>query len=265
VPKPKGFGWAGIFTRVEGSTIDWSASARSAALVALPIGVAVTTNYVAGGVFAAIGCFNVLLLQFVGSADDRLWRSAWGLVLNTVAVGLGTLVGTWGALEIPLIALGLTSAHLVMRIPRAGTLILTVSALFVIGVGLPDPSIAQAGSRALLVLVGGALGLGGLGLHLWLVRLTGRPALYDPVSPSQDDGSSALASGPGAPHEWWHAIAVGVTAAGGFALALGGALPETTGLCSRWSSYFEGASSTRCRSGSPACAERSSERYSACS
>ncbi|MGB6441896.1 MAG: hypothetical protein WBF81_01185, partial [Thermoplasmata archaeon] len=124
-------------------------------ILAIPIGVAVATNYVAAGVFAAIGCLNVLLLQFRGTSGDRLRRSGWGLALNTVALAVGTLVGTLGWIEIPLVALGLIVIHGVHRIPREGNLSMVVSVMFVIGVGLPGASVPEAGARAVLALAGG--------------------------------------------------------------------------------------------------------------
>lgn len=202
---------------VDHSMVDWVAAARGAVLISIPVAIATTTNLVAVGVFAAIGSLNIVLLQFAGTQSDRLRRSAWGLGLNALAVGLGTIVGTLGLLEIPLVAIGLISIYLVYRIPGAGTLSLTVSALFVIGVGLPGGSIAEAGARVVLVLLGGAVALGGLALHIAAVRLRARAS-----SMPGGRGTAELASKPpaGPPEGWTNAFAVGITAAGGLALAL---------------------------------------------
>lgn len=197
--------------------MDWVGAARSAAVMAIPLTVAATTDYVVSGVFAAIGCLNILLLQLLGTARDRLVRSLWGLGLNTVAIGIGTWVGSLGWVEVPLVALGLIVLHLTNRIPRPGSLPLTVSALFVIGVGLPGGSPADAVSRVALVLIGGLLGVAGLALHIGLLRLrtpvgTGTAA-WEPASPAPSSTAGVLP-------EWVHATAVGLTAAGGLAISL---------------------------------------------
>ena len=210
--------WTSGFTRFDRSTIDWAASVRSAVILAIPVLVAVGTGFVHTGVFVALGCFNVLLLQFAGTASDRVRRSAWGLGLNAVAVGLGTLVGTLGPLEIPLIAAGLVLAFLVERIARSGALLLTVSALFVMGVGFPGASVPEAASRVVLVLLGGALAVAGLALHLALLRRLAPSAAASrssaPAASAVPGTTMVVGSG------WAHAVALGVVAAAGFALAL---------------------------------------------
>jgi hypothetical protein len=195
--------------RVDRTAFDWVAAARSGAILAVPVLVAVFTDYVHTAVFVALGCFNVLLLQFTGTSGERLSRSAWGVGLNAAAVGLGTLVGFLGPIGFPLIAAGLIAAHLVLRVPHAGSLPLSVSALYVMGVGFPGASVAEAGDRTVLVLIGGALALAGLAAHLVAQRRGGRrsspPAAGNP--PLVDPG-------------WMYAVTVGVVAAAGFALAL---------------------------------------------
>lgn len=169
------------------------------------------------GVFATIGCLNLVLLQFLGSADDRVRRSFYGLGLNAVAIGLGTLVGTAGFFAIPLVAIALIVAHLAGRLPRSGNLTLIVSVMFVLGVGLPGSSGAEAGNRALLVLLGGGLAVGGLLVHLGALRWLGRPSPDDVVH-----GAPTITATPDTTTvgEWPLAVAVGLTAAGGLALAL---------------------------------------------
>jgi len=211
--------WSRRLTQVERGNIDWNASIRSAVLIAIPVGIALTTGMVAQGVFAAIGCFNVVLLQFEGSQLDRLRRSGWGLGLNAVAIALGTAVGTLGIVAIPFVAVGLIVGHLVTRIPRSGALMLTVSALFVIGVGLPGSSLVASGERGLLVLLGGGLGVGGLFLHLVVFRWLGKGDFQ--IRPMDGRRSPVLSpiGLPGLVQDWGHAVAVGVTAAFGLALS----------------------------------------------
>jgi hypothetical protein len=211
--------WTGKLTLIERANIDWITSTRSAILIAIPVALALATGLVTQGVFAAIGCFNVAILQFEGTANDRLRRSCWGLVLNSIAIALGTLVGTAGILAIPLVAVGLILAHFVTRVPRSGALLLTVSAVFVIGVGLPVVTLSEAGIRALLLLLGGGLGVAGLAIHVGVFRRLGksdvelRPVGGGNSRPVFSSRLSAVVA------EWGHAIAVGVTAAAGLAIA----------------------------------------------
>ncbi|MGA8303191.1 MAG: FUSC family protein [Thermoplasmata archaeon] len=212
-----GSAWIGGLTQIDRPTIDWVASTRSAAILAIPVLAAVATGFAQTGVFVALGCFNVLLLQFVGTANDRLVRSLWGVGLNAGAIGLGTLVGTLGWVEFPLIAIGLVVASLVDRIPRPGSLLLTVSALFVMGVGFPGASVAEAAGRVEFVLVGGALALAGFAIHMAVLRRIGP----SPAAPLSAATSVTPRPAPRSHRGWAHAVAVGVVAATGFALALG--------------------------------------------
>jgi hypothetical protein len=203
--------------RVDRSMIDWRSSARAAILMAIPLAVATTTSFVEVGVFLTIGCLNVLLLQFVGTPAEILERSAWGLGLNALAIGLGTLVGTLGLLEIPLVAVGLVAVYLVNKVPRPASLSLTVSALFVIGVGLPGGSLPEAGLRSLWVLAGGAVALAGFAGHLAL-----RDALYGSSGPERRTSfvGVAAAATASSPFHLEIGVAAGVTAAAGLALAM---------------------------------------------
>jgi Fusaric acid resistance protein-like len=206
--------------RVDRSTFDWPTAARSALLLAIPVGVAVGTGFVEAGVFAALGCFNVLLLQFVGTADDRLRRSAWGLVFNAVAVGLGTLVGMLGLLAVPLIVAGLLVAHLVDRVPNAGPLTFCVAVMFVLGVGFPGDSVTQAEVRVPLALLGGALAFAGLALHIAFARRWGRSSASG-ESPTPSVGTRAAADSPGSARQAWeHSAVMAAVTALAFAVAL---------------------------------------------
>jgi len=205
-------------TRVDRRQFDVPDAVRAAIVLAIPVGIGVATDLVAAGVFAAIGALNVLLLQGTGTGRERLERSVWGLGLNAGMIALGTIVGTQGWLEVVWVAIGLTFVHLVNRIPGSAGLSLTASAVFVIGVGLPGASISEAGSRALLLLLGGGLAVVGLAVHLGLRRTWGRGLASD--VPARD-GSGPPVGGANADAlpEWPHAIAVGTTAAIGLALS----------------------------------------------
>lgn len=190
----------------------WSDAVRSVVVLAVPIALGVTTHLVSDGVFVSIGALNVLLVQVRGSARERLARSLWALGLNSGLLLLGTLVGTLGWVEIPLVAVVLTVVHLANRIPSSANLSMVASAMFVIGVGLPGGSVPAALDRGELALVGGGLAVVGLVAHLLLLRGMNRPW------PDRDPSATALAVGE--LPEWPHALAVGVTAAVGLALAL---------------------------------------------
>jgi len=201
--------------RLDRTRFDWSDAARAVAVLAIPIALGVSTDLVAAGVFAAIGGLNVLLLQATGDARQRLLRSGYGWGLNTAMIAAGTLVGTLGWVEVPLVAVALTFVHLANRIPGSGSLSVTASVVFAIGVGLPGASVAAAGMRAELVFLGGGLAVVGLAAHCALLRSWARTL---PADPPNAPGGAAPA--PGALPEWPHALAVGLTAAGGLALAL---------------------------------------------
>jgi Fusaric acid resistance protein-like len=215
--------WSGTRSLIEldRKKIDWGLAGRSAVLMAVPVLVATTTSYVAVGVFMAIGCLNVLLLQARARPEFQLRRSAWGTGLNSAAIAAGTLVGTFGWLEVPLVAVGLIAVYLVNRIPQSGSLPMTVSVLFVIGVGLPGPSPAEAGLRALLVLLGGGLGLVGLVVHLAARRGRGPSGTGAAIPSRPSEVSATPESLPPSLPGWEISIAAGLTAAAGLALALG--------------------------------------------
>lgn len=190
----------------------WSDAVRSVVVLAVPIALGVSTHLVSDGVFVSIGALNVLLVQVRGSARERLARSIWAVGLNSGLLALGTVVGTLGWVEIPLVAVVLTLVHLANRIPSSANLSMVASAMFVIGVGLPGGSGLAALDRGELALVGGGLAVFGLVAHLLLLRGLNRPW------PDRDPSTTAPAAGE--LPEWPHALAVGVTAAVGLALAL---------------------------------------------
>jgi Fusaric acid resistance protein-like len=215
--------WSGTrsLIQLDRNKIDWGIAGRSAVLLAIPVLIATTTDLVVIGVFVAIGCLNVLLLQIRARPEYQLRRSAWGMVLNSGAIAMGTLVGTLGWSEVPLVAIGLIAIYLVNRIPHAGSLPMTVSVLFVIGVGLPGPSPEEAGVRALLVLLGGGLGFAGLVVHLAGLRAWGPSRTRVVVQPGPP-GTVATPESPTTMLPGWEiSVAAGITAAAGLALALG--------------------------------------------
>lgn len=199
--------------RFDPSRIQWTDAVRSTIVLGVPIAYGLATGAPATGVFLAIGCFNILLLQFSGTPADRLRLTGLGLLLNTAAIAAGTAVGSLGWIEVPLVAAGLVALHAANRIPRSWNLGFAASAMYVIGVGLPGSSLPEALGRGELALVGGLIALLGLAAQLLVARGAGRPFPREdaPWPPVRQDGSLP---------EWMHALAVGLTAALGLAIAL---------------------------------------------
>jgi hypothetical protein len=186
-------------------------------VLAVPIGVGLATGLLVPAVFASIGCLNVLLVQFDGSARVRLIRSGWAVGLNTGAIVLGTLVGTLGWVEVPLVAVVLTFVHFANRVPNAANLSLVASVMFVIGVGLPGAGTAAALSRGATAFLGGGLAIVALGVEALARRAVNRTAVVATDAPVSDETGSLVG---GVLPEWPHALAVGTTAAAGLAVAL---------------------------------------------
>lgn len=195
------------------SLLQWRDAARATVILAAPIALGVATGYVAGGVFAAIGTLNILFLQFWGPVRVRLISSGWGVVLCSVAFAAGTAIGTLGWLEVPLVAIGLVALHATRRIPDTFNLGFVTAALFLIGVGLPSASFAEAAARGLYCFLGGAFALGAFVAHVEYYAARHRPFPREdlPFPPALMRGSFG---------EWTHAVAVGVSAAAALSIAL---------------------------------------------
>ncbi len=199
--------------RLERPLFQWRDATRSTLVLAVPVVVGLATGRVADGVFAAIGALNILFLQFTGPVRVRLVSSAWGVVLCAVAFAAGTAIGTLGWLEVPLVAVGLVALHTTRRIPGTFNLGFVTAALFLIGVGLPAPSFAEAVSRGLYAFVGGAFALAAFAADAGYFAGRRRPF-------PREDAPFPSVPTVGTLPEWTHAIAVGVTAAAALAVGL---------------------------------------------
>ncbi len=150
--------------------VEWSAGLVAAAVISVPIVLALTTPYTSFGVLAALGAFNVLLGEGVGEVATRRRHARWALALNALGIALGTLAVLAGPLQLVAVAVAIGGLQLANLLPGARSVALTACALAAIGIGLPDPSVAGALVRALVVVIGGAWGLGGSELGVRLQR-----------------------------------------------------------------------------------------------
>jgi uncharacterized membrane protein YccC len=125
--------------------------------VAVPVAIGVGTGHEVVGLTTALGSLNVALSEGVRSDSSRDATLVGVLVLNAVSVAMGTLaaMGGWWAVPI-LMAWAFVGAYVGVIGLVAERIGWFAALMFMIGLGLADPSAVHAAWYAALVALGGA-------------------------------------------------------------------------------------------------------------
>jgi hypothetical protein len=146
---------------------------RIGLFVITPLVTGLFLNRIPEAIFATLGTMTVSMVE--GQRPE--WATNNILILVCViyasAFAVGIVVSTTGFLVIPLYALGLFIISYTGVYPRVVNISLVCSIVFSIGIGLPGPSISDAGEEFLLYFVGGLWAL--LGVVIPLLHSTSKP------------------------------------------------------------------------------------------
>src|SRR5215831_3515242 len=136
--------------------LDVAAGVRVGICLAAPVAVGVATGHTIDGLIASLGSLNVAMAEGVGSYSTRAATLGSVLVGNSLSIAAGTLtalVGWWG---VPiLMACVFVAAYAGVIGPVAERTGWFAALMFMIGIGFGNPSVANAGSYAVLAAVGG--------------------------------------------------------------------------------------------------------------
>lgn len=173
---PRGWELLHDTAKMDWTKLDLVIGLRSTFFVVTPIILGASTGYLREGLFAAIGANFITNTEGSGPGATRFAMLAAACLIEPAALALGTLVGTLGALAVPLVGLGVV-AFLTMRSYRDWTQVGLISAIvFAVGVGLPGASSASAFERLWTSLAGDVWILTGVAIHMRLRRLRGEAA-----------------------------------------------------------------------------------------
>jgi hypothetical protein len=146
---------------------------RIGLFVITPLVIGLFLNRIPEAIFATLGTMTVSMVE--GQRPE--WATNNILILVCVsyasAFAAGIVVSTTGFLVIPLYALGLFIISYTGVYPKVVNISLVCSIVFSIGIGLPGPSISDAGEEFLLYFVGGLWAL--LGVVIPLLHSTSKP------------------------------------------------------------------------------------------
>jgi hypothetical protein len=146
---------------------------RIGLFVITPLVAGLFLNRIPEAIFATLGTMNVSMVE--GQRPEWATNNILILVCVIYASGfaVGIVVSTTGFLVIPLYALGLFIISYTGVYPRVVNISSVCSIIFSIGIGLPGPSISDAGEGFLLYFVGGLWAL--VGVVIPLLHSTSKP------------------------------------------------------------------------------------------
>jgi uncharacterized membrane protein YccC len=147
--------------RLERDELDIAAGVRVAASVAVPVAFGLLSAREVEGMVAALGALNVALAEGVGNYSSRALTLGCVLVGNAVGVGAGTAAAMAGFCAVPVLffwVLVAAYAGVIGQVAeRTGWL---AALMFMIGLGLPEPSVAHAIGYAAFLSAGGLWAIG---------------------------------------------------------------------------------------------------------
>jgi uncharacterized membrane protein YccC len=136
--------------------LDVAAGLRLAVSVAAPVALGVGSGHDVDGMVAGLGALNVATAEGVGNYSTRALTLGCVLIGNAVGVGAGSAAAMVGWIAVPIMFAGvLIAAYAGVIGPVAERTGWFGALMFMIGLGLPDPSLAHAIHYAGLVAGGG--------------------------------------------------------------------------------------------------------------
>lgn len=192
----------------------------AAVLVVVPLIVGQSLGSLNGAVFATLGALNLVLAMAARPRITRFPPLAAAAISNASALALGTLVGTTGLWEIPLVALGVGTSLVLASWAGFDSIGLVTAVMFAVGIGIPGGSGPAALDRFILALLGGAWAV--VGIALLGPLLARRSLAARTASPPGEarDSPGVLHASPASSLHIRYAILVSITTAAGLAVAL---------------------------------------------
>ena len=216
-------------TRIDRSAFSLPTGIRAGVVVSTPLLLGIVTGQ-KDLVFTTLGAFLLTNTEGPRTQYAPLLLLLVACFTEAIAFGIGTLVGTTGALVIPLAGVGVFIALVSAIRPKWAPVGTWTAITFAVGVGLPGGSVSISGVRLVYSLLGALWGLSGVGLHrLVASRRTPRGFL----GARQIPGPTGVASGilRPTPHlvrsdAFKHAVIVGVASSIGHGIGLAFGLPR---------------------------------------
>ena len=164
----------GDITTFDKSKLDTFMGLRVAVFTIIPMAVGLITSNVSAGLVFALGTY---LLSTDETKSPDSWRTVKillvAVMINAIALALGTLVGMTGWYGVPLFGLGFFLASFIAIYADTTVIGLVACVLFSVGVGLPGGgTVAAAGDRFVLCLLAGLWAMLGVILEMAARRRT---------------------------------------------------------------------------------------------
>ncbi len=226
-----GMTWASTFlhdaTRVDRKDLNLTMGLVAGIVIIAPLLAGNGAGSIAGGVFASLGALNLLMAIAARPPVARFPPLAAAALSNAGALALGTIIGTTGWVEVPLVALGI--GIILVSASGAGfdSIGLVTAVMLAVGVGIPGGSGLEALERLVLALLGGFWAILGLAIARPILLRRGHfEAREDPRRPTTPPPPSTPVPMPVSRVHVRYAILVAGTTAVGLAISLALGLPR---------------------------------------
>lgn len=230
-PASMGMTWASAFlrdaTRVDRKGLNLITGLVAGIVIIVPLLAGEGAGSIAGGVFATLGALNLLMAIAARPPVARFPPLAAAALSNAGALALGTIIGTTGWVEVPLVALGI--GIILVSASRAGfdSIGLVTAIMLAVGVGIPGGSGPEALERLVLALLGGFWAILGLAIARPILLRRGYFGANEEIQrPTTPLRPSAPAPVPVSRVHVRYAILVAGTTAVGLAISLALGLPR---------------------------------------
>ena len=153
--------------RVDRDELDLAAGLRVAVAVAVPVALGLLSGHEAAGTVAGLGALNLAMAEGVGNYSTRALTLGCVLIGNAAGLGAGTAAALAGWWAVPMLFCWvLIAAYAGVIGPVAERSGWFAALMFMIGLGLPNPSLGLAIGRAGLLAGAGLWTVGVIAL-LW--------------------------------------------------------------------------------------------------
>lgn len=154
-----GMTWASAFlhdaTHVDRKGLDLVAGLVAGVVIIVPLLAGEGVGSISAGVFATLGALNLLMAIAARPPVARFPPLAAAALSNAAALALGTIIGTTGWVEVPLVALGIGIILISAGWAGFDSIGLVSAVMLAVGVGIPGGSGPEALERLVLALLGG--------------------------------------------------------------------------------------------------------------
>ncbi len=226
-----GMTWASTFlhdaTRVDRKGLNLTIGLVAGIVIIAPLLAGEGAGSIAGGVFASLGALNLLMAIAARPPVARFPPLAAAALSNAGALALGTIIGTTGWVEVPLVALGIGIILVSASWAGFDSIGLVTAVMLAVGVGIPGGSGLEALERLVLALLGGFWAILGLAITRPILLRRGYfGAREDPRRPTTPPPPSTPVPMPASRVHVRYAILVAGTTAVGLAISLALGLPR---------------------------------------